>query len=363
MTDINQQEIAPDGKPFQRIKLVNQNGMTVEFSDWGATWLCCKVPVLKLEENQQELREVLLGCATLKQHSEQGAYLGATVGRFANRIANARFSLNGKDYVLDANQLNANGQATHQLHGGSSAFDKRRWQILQQMQDSVQFGLESADHDQGFPGAVSAKVRYSLCADNALVIEFEAVADQDTPLNLTNHAYFSLDGESAHQNVLRHHLKIAADYYLPVNSEGIPKEPLKSVDGSGFDFRHGKTLVKDFLSDPDQKLVAGYDHSFLLNKTELNYPSLNSEPQVELSSSSQDLTLKIFTDQPAIQIYSGNFLGGTPNRSGSIYADHAGVALETQCLPDTPNHPEWFQHGGISKAGEVYRKTTVFLFE
>ncbi|MDH3000801.1 galactose-1-epimerase [Chelonobacter oris] len=347
MICIYSEQSAPDGNPFQVVELSNANGMCVKLTDWGATWLTCRLPVAG------RLRDVILGCETLVQHSEQGAYLGATIGRFANRIANAAFNLNGKRYLLDANQ-----QQQHQLHGGTDAFDKRRWQISAQGDDYVEFGLLSADGDQGFPGNLHAKVRYRLRQDNALAIEFEARSDQDTPLNLTNHAYFNLDGESADQTVLQHRLRIAADHYLPVDAAGIPNAPLREVEKGGFDFRHAKVIAQDFLSDSDQQAVSGYDHAFLLNA-----PGLHAKAQVELQSSNGDLRLKIVTDQPAIQVYSGNFLAGTPNRSGGVYANHAGVALETQSLPDTPNHPEWFQYGGISKAGELYRKTTVFLFQ
>ncbi|MGV6989751.1 galactose-1-epimerase [Testudinibacter sp. P80/BLE/0925] len=347
MINIYNAELAPDGKPFQVVALANRRGMRVRFTDWGATWLSCQIPI------GGSLRDVVLGCENLQQHSAQGAYLGATVGRFANRIANAAFHLNGKDYPLAANQ-----QGKHQLHGGSQAFDKRRWQILSHDDNQIEFGLHSADGDQGFPGTVQVKVRYQLRDDNALLVIFNAETDQDTPLNLTNHAYFNLDGESADQTALQHQLRINADYYLPVDSEGIPKAPLKSVANSGFDFRSAKTVVQDFLNDSDQQLVAGYDHAFLLKQ-----PGLNAEAQVELRSSNGDLCLKVFTDQPAIQVYSGNFLANTPNRLGSTYANHAGIALETQALPDTPNHPEWFKYGGISKANEPYHKTTVFLFE
>lgn len=344
-------EIAPDGKPFQVVELQNRNGMIIRLTDWGATWLSCAVPLK--QQREQQLREVVLGCTSIAEHVAQGAYLGASVGRFANRIANAHFHLNGKIYQLDANQ-----QDKHQLHGGSFGFAKRRWTIDQQQADSVQFSLFSADGDQGFAGNVEAKVRFSLRDDNAVVVEYFAVSDQDTPLNLTNHAYFNLDGESAVQTALQHQLKINADYYLPVDSEGIPKAPLKTVANSGFDFRTAKTVAQDFLTDSDQQLVAGYDHAFLLKQ-----PGLDAEAQVELRSSKGDLRLRVFTDQPAIQIYSGNFLANTPNRLGSTYANHAGIALETQALPDTPNHPEWFKYGGISKANEPYHKTTVFLFE
>ncbi|TNH05620.1 galactose-1-epimerase [Testudinibacter sp. TR-2022] len=347
MITVSECEIAADGKPFKLVTLQNSNGMQIRLTDWGATWLSCQVPI------QQQLREVVLGCSTVALHVVQGAYLGASVGRFANRIANAEFSLHGNHYKLDANQ-----QGKHQLHGGSVGFAQQRWTISDQQAHSVQFSLFSGDGDQGFPGNLETKVRFSLREDNAVVVEYSALSDQDTPLNLTNHAYFNLDGESAEQTALQHRLKINAAYYLPVDAEGIPKEPLKPVANSGFDFRQSKPIAQDFLHDADQKIVAGYDHAFLLD-----CPSLGEQPQIELSASNGDLTLQIFTDQAAVQVYSGNFLADTPNRTGGVYVNHAGIALETQALPDTPNHPEWFKYGGISNAGERYHKTTVFCFK
>ena len=341
MLEQHAQGIAPDGLPFQLFTLQNTQGMRVQFTDWGATWTSCCVPV------NGELREVLLGCK-LEAYPVQQAYLGTSVGRYANRIANAQFTLNDKTVVLTANQ------GKHQLHGGVSGFDKRRWALEKCGENFVCFSLHSADGDQGFPGNVDVTVTYTLTEENSVIIEYAGKSDQDTALNLTNHAYFNLNDAQHGKDVREHLLQLNADYFLPVDSEGIPNAPLKAVDGTSFDFRREKSIGADFLKE-EQQLTKGYDHSFLLS----------GEPQKTaaiLTALDRSLRLEISTSQPALQVYTGNYLGGTPNRNGGEYADYAGVALETQALPDTPNHPEWQYYGGITKAMEAYCHWTKFKF-
>lgn len=334
---------APDGTPYQIITLQNAQGMQIQFMDWGATWLSCQVPV------KDELREVLLGCK-VEDYPNQQAYLGASVGRYANRIANAQFELNGEIVQLSANQ------GKHQLHGGEG-FDKRRWVIETDEkcgENSVRFSLHSADGDQGFPGNVDVAVTYTLTDDNAVKIEYEGLSDKDTALNLTNHAYFNLDNAETGSDVREHSLRLNADFYLPVDSEGIPNSSLKHVVNTSFDFRVAKAIKQDFLQG-DQQATKGYDHSFIVNKAW-------QKPCVLLTSPNGDLSLEVRTSQAALQVYTGNYLAGTPTREGGKYADFSGIALETQCLPDTPNHPEWQNYGGIQKAGKRYYQWTEFKF-
>jgi len=201
---------------------------------------------------------------------------------------------------------------------------------------------------------VDVTVTYTLTEENSVKIEYVGKSDQDTPLNLTNHAYFNLNDAQHGKDVREHLLQLNADYFLPVDSEGIPNAPLKVVDGTSFDFRREKSIGADFLKE-EQQLTKGYDHSFLLSR----------EPQKTaaiLTALDRSLRLEISTSQPALQVYTGNYLGGTPNRNGGEYADYAGIALETQALPDTPNHPEWQHYGGITKATEVYRHWMKFKF-
>ena len=341
MLEHHVQGTAPDGLPFNLFTLQNAQGMRAQFTDWGATWTSCCVPV------NGELREVLLGCK-LEEYPIQQAYLGVSVGRYANRIANAQFTLNDKTVTLTANQ------GKHQLHGGVNGFDKHRWALEKCGENFVCFSLHSVDGDQGFPGNVDMTVTYTLTEENSVKIEYAGKSDQDTPLNLTNHAYFNLNDAQYGKDVREHLLQLNADYFLPVDSEGIPNAPLKAVDGTSFDFRREKSIGADFLKE-EQQLTKGYDHSFLLS----------GEPQKTaaiLTALDRSLRLEISTSQRALQVYTGNYLGGTPNRNGGEYADYAGVALETQALPDTPNHPEWQHYGGITKATEVYRHWTKFKF-
>ncbi|HDR1843598.1 TPA: galactose-1-epimerase [Pasteurella multocida] len=333
--------VAPDGQPFQLVTLSNAKGMSIQVMDWGATWLSCKVPV------QNQLREVLLGCQ-LEDYPKQQVYLGATIGRYANRIANGRFILNGVPIQLQTNQ----GQ--HQLHGGENGFDCQRWQLEKCGENFVCFSLSSPDGDQGFPGHVKVRVTYLLSEQNCVEIQFEAESDQDTPLNLTNHAYFNLNNAELGEDIREHYLQVNADHYLRVNPEGIPCAALKSVQGTSFDFREMKSIEKDFLQD-EQALVKGYDHAFLLNQDKEKLSAV-------LTAADGSLRLQVSTSQPALQVYTGNFLAGTPNRFGSYYQDYVGIALETQALPDAPNHPEWWTLGGMSQAGEKYQHWTRFNF-
>ena len=339
--------LAPDNQPYQLITLQNRQGMRVQFMDWGATWLSCQVPV------GNELREVLLGCE-LEDYPKQNAFMGATIGRYANRIAQAKYI---DDFNLpDDSQHSDNigeqntrwlepNQGEHQLHGGPKGFDKVRWKIDDFGEDFVCFYHFSPDDDQGFPGNVAAFVTYKLGEDNSLTVSFEAENGQDTPLNLTNHAYFNLNNAIKGNDVRQHFLQIDADYFLPVDSQGIPNAPLKKVENTSFDFRQNKQISLDFLQQ-EQLLTNGYDHSFLINRPEKTCAVLTAEDG--------SLSLKIATTQPAIQIYTGNYLQGNPRRDGNEYADYSGIALETQALPDTPNHPEWWKYGGMSKAREGY---------
>ncbi|MBE2894293.1 galactose-1-epimerase [Spirabiliibacterium falconis] len=337
--------LAPDGKPFKLIELKNTHGMRVLLTDWGATWLACSVPVGTL------MREVLLRANSPKVQCEQGAYLGASVGRYANRIANAQFTLHDRTFHLNANQ-----DGKHQLHGGSHGFNQQRWRIVEQHESAVTLALVSPDGEQGFPGEVQVQAVFSLNHDNALRICYTASSTADTPLNLTSHPYFNLDGINSANTILTQKLSIAANHYLPVNREGIPNKPLTAVEGTGFDFRTMKAIGQDFMRDEDQRITKGYDHAFLFDECNAN------NVQVRLQSSKDDLALAISTNQPAIQVYTGNFLAGTPNSQGRAYVNQAGIALETEALPDTPNHPEWWQYGGMSQAGEQYCNDTVFQF-
>ena len=336
--------LAPDGQPFRLLTLRNRAGMVVTMMDWGATLLSARIPL-----SDGTLREALLGCASPEQYPHQAAFLGASVGRYANRIADSRFTLNGVTYAL------APSQGVNQLHGGPEGFDKRRWRIENQNEESVLFSLESEDGDQGFPGSLRATARFHLSDDNALTIEYGATVDKPCPVNLTNHAYFNLDGNPC--DVREHRLQIAADCYLPVDETGIPRAGLKEVAGTSFDFRQPKVIASAFLSDDDQRKTKGYDHAFLLTAA-----GDVSQPAAQVWSADARLAMTVYTTAPALQFYSGNYLEGTPSRYSEPYADWQGLALESEFLPDSPNHPEWPQPDCTLQPDRTYRSVTRYHF-
>lgn len=343
--EAEKKQLAPDGQPFQLSTLKNRQGMTATLMDWGATWLSAVLPLADGEK-----RELLLGCQTPGDYLHQSAYLGATVGRYANRIARAQLQIDGQPHLLLANQ------GVHQLHGGPDGFHARRWQISRQSPQQITYQIHSADNDQGFPGDFTATVTYTLTDDNRMEIDYLATVDKPCPVNLTNHAYFNLDGEG--HDARKQTLQLFADRFLPVDSDGIPCAELTSVDNTGMDFRQPKTLAQDFLKDRDQQRVKGYDHAYLLHRT----CGATDSPAAHLWSADSKVKMSVYTSAPALQLYSGNFLGGTPNRSGGEYASYSGVALESEFLPDSPNHPEWPQPTCWLKPGKQYRSTTIYHF-
>ncbi|MFP1834544.1 galactose-1-epimerase [Lonsdalea quercina] len=335
--------LAPDGQPFQLNLLRNASGMCVTVMDWGATWTSCLLPL-----SPDETREVLLGCAP-EHYPHQSAYMGASVGRYANRIANAALDNEGHHIPLAANS------GKHQLHGGPVGFSARRWRIVQHSENAITYQLHSPAGDQGFPGHLTVEAHYHLTDDNRLTIAYRAEVDRACPVCLTNHAYFNLDG--TFEDVRRHQLQLFADHFLPTDAEGIPFGKLKPVADSSMDFRLPKTLLQDFLTDDDQRAVGGYDHAFSLRQ---DAPS--PHPAAVLWSSDKRARLDVSTSAPALQVYTGNALEGTPDRNGGTYPNYAGIALESEFLPDSPHHPEWPQPDCWLNPGETYLSLTAYRF-
>ncbi|MBC1184940.1 galactose-1-epimerase [Kluyvera sichuanensis] len=336
--------LAADGQPYRLITLRNTNGVVVTLMDWGATLLSARIPM-----KDGSVREALLGCASPEQYTEQAAFLGASIGRYANRIANSRYTLDGQTVEL------APSQGKNQLHGGPEGFDKRRWAIASQNPTEAVFTLTSPDGDQGYPGELQATAIYRLTEDNRISIEYRATVDKACPVNLTNHVYFNLDGDQT--DVRNHKLQLLADAYLPVDESGIPHDGLKDVANTSFDFREPKTVAQDFLSDDDQKKVKGYDHAFLLQAK-----GDATQPVGHVWSQDEKLQMTVYTSAPAIQFYSGNYLDGTLSRSPQPYAAWQGLALESEFLPDSPNHPEWPQPDCVLRPGEEYVSLTEYQF-
>ena len=335
--------LCPDGQPPRLIELAHASGVRLSLMDWGATWLSCRVAAAGGE------REVLLGCGQLADYFTQTAFLGATVGRYANRIGHAQFARDGRVYHL------APTKGGHQLHGGPDGFDRRRWRIVEQSAEHVVLAIDSPDGDQGFPGHLAATVCYRLQADARISMEYTATVDAPCPVNFTNHAYFNLDGGPT--DVRQHTLQIRAQQYLPTDPELIPLGALAGVAGTSFDFTHPKAIARDFLTDEQQRQAGGYDHAYLLDDACRDLAT----PASTLVSGDGRLAMDLYTSKPALQFYSGNHLAGIPARQGS-YAANQGLALETQFLPDSPNHPEWAQPDCWLQPGQTYRHTTVLAF-
>jgi aldose 1-epimerase len=290
--------------------------------------------------------DVILGYDSLSGYMQTGnPYFGCLVGRYANRIANAKFSLDGKEYTLAANN---NGNA---LHGGLKGFDKLMWAVKLFTDSTILLSRNSSDGEEGYPGNLSVDVMYTLGDDNSLKIDYAAVTDKPTPVNLTNHCYFNLSA-GTDSTILDHELMLKADKYTPVNDKLIPSGKIDNVKGTPMDFTVSKKIGKDIAS-----VSGGYDHNWVLNRTNNNLEMIGS-----VYHSGSGRFMEVFTTEPGIQFYSGNFLNGTllNTRGGAKYVQHAGLCLETQHFPDSPNQPSF--PNTILKPGETYHHTTVYKF-
>lgn len=340
MSQINP-SLAPDGAPLKIFRLHNNNGMQVTLMDWGATLLSIQVPM-----PDGSKREVILGCATAADYLQQNAYLGATVGRYANRIGHAFLQ-------RTASQLLAN-QGTHQLHGGPQGFSHRRFNTVAKHGDSLHLQLISADGDQGFPGELCLDVHYKLTENNQLQIHYQVETSKATPVAITNHSYFNLD---PHQGDARQQqLFINADYFQPVDKQGLPDGQLLPVAGTSFDFTVNKKVQQHFLSDAYQQITAGYDHAFLL-KQQLSA----TDCAARITSADKSLMMELYTSYPVVQCYTGNFLAGTPSRTAH-YQNYQGIALEPGFLPDSPNSSVAQQPDCWIEPGETYRSHIIYQF-
>ena len=333
----------PDGRQVE-IFTLEEGSLRARVMTYGARLVSLEVP-----DRTGKVADVVLGYESLTPYTKDPkSYFGSIVGRYGNRIAHAQFELDGHTYKLPVND------GVNTLHGGLVGFDKLVWQGTQ-IADGVELTLVSKDGDQGFPGTLTARVRYTLDA-HALKIEYFATTDKDTVLNLTNHSYFNLAGEGS-GDILNHLVTIPADRYTPVDSTLIPTGELAPVAGTPLDFHKATAIGARIDSDMDQmKLGMGYDHNFVLNGEmgEMQLAATVMEPTT-------GRVLTVETTQPGVQFYSGNFLDGTLHgKHGHVYSRRSGFCLETQHFPDSPNHPK-FPTSEL-KPGETYHYTTVFKF-
>lgn len=325
-----------------RYTLTNANKMEVSIINYGGT-----VTDIITPDKDGNKGNVVLGFDSLSGFTQKGnPFFGALIGRYGNRIANAKFSLDGKTYQLSTND---NGNT---LHGGTKGYDKVVWTAAKQPGDSsLLLTYLSKDGEEGYPGNVNIQVTYTLTGNNELKIDYTATTDKATPLNLTNHAYFNLSA-GKQPTILDHELWINADKYTAVNDKLIPTGELPAVKGTAMDFTQSKKIGKEIAA-----VKGGYDHNWVLNK---NGNSL--EKIAELKDSASGRSMEVWTTEPGIQFYSGNFLDGTltNTRGGVTYVKHAGLCLETQHFPDSPNQPSF--PTTILQPGQTYKQTTIYKF-
>lgn len=336
-------------------QLRGADGLAITVTDFGATWLSCRVPM-----PDGTRRETLVGTADPADPRRLAAYVGATVGRYANRIAGARLQRGDQSWTLVPQPGSA-----HQLHGGPDSWANRHWQLVSQGDDHVEFILHSPDGDQGFPGAVTARVRYSVLPGLRVRIAYEAVSDAATPVAMTNHAYFNLDAgtDGTPTDARQHRLWLDAGQVLPVDAELIaldPKGP-RPVAGTAFDFSDARPADARLHADDEQiRTVGGYDHGWLLS------PGCAGAlaDALRLSSADGRLSMALRTTMPALQFYDGRALEGLPTRDGTgTHGPGAGLALEPGWLADSPNRPDWPQPSCWLAPGEVMRHHIEYRFE
>lgn len=313
--------------------------LTAQVTDYGASLVSLTVP-----DRTGKTADVVLGYDSCLGYAEGDCCIGATVGRNANRIGDATFTLGGKQYALGVNDGKNN------LHSGPNHYFKRMWQVVSCTDSAITLGLHSPDGDQGFPGNADIQVTYSLEPDNGLHIRYKGVCDQDTVFNMTNHSYFNLAGHQHPEEGANQVLSMPARFFNPADDGSIPTGELRKVDGTPMDFRTPKPIGRDIDADYEPlKLQCGYDHNW----------EVFCNPCAVLADPVSGRSMSVSTDCPGVQFYAGNHVD-TQGKDGVHYCAHAGVCLETQYYPDSIHHSEWPQP--ITKAGQVYQSETVYTF-
>jgi aldose 1-epimerase len=338
----------PDGDAVEAITLRNRRGMSARIITYGASLQSVEVP-----DRAGAFADVALGHATLEEYLQQPQYFGSTVGRVANRIARACFSLDGRDYRVPAND------GANSLHGGTRGFDKVNWRLAEVGEGRVVLRHVSPAGDQGYPGTLSVTASYALDDDDVLSVEYLATTDRPTIVNISNHAYWNLAGEGSEEGAMGHLLTIPADHFLPSDAGLIPTGEFRPVAGTPFDFRR-PTAIAARLCDPGDaqlRVGQGYDHNWVIARR----PSAAPRLLARLEDPGSGRRMELHSNQPGIQFYSGNFLDGTTRgKAGRPYRMGGAVALEPQMFPDTPNRPEF---GSVRLApGETYRNIILWRF-
>lgn len=335
---------SPSGEPVDIFTLTNRNGLKARLTTWGAGLVEMHTP-----DRHGALADVTLGFDTLDGYLTRHPYFGVTTGRFANRIAKAKFTLDGNTYTLAAND------GVNHLHGGVKALDQQIWHTeIPAGSNAVRFTHTSPDGAEGYPGNLQIAVTYTLTDDNELRIDYEATTDKPTVLNLTNHAYWNLAGASA-GHILGHELTLHARQFIPVDSGGIPTGEIAPVAGGPMDFTRPKVIATDFSQMAGKP--GGYDHTYVLESAQPGALTLAAE----LHEPTSGRVLAISTTEPGIQFYTGNYLdGAVTGKGGHAYQKNFGLCLETQHFPDSPNQPQF--PSTVLRPGQTFRSTTVHRF-
>ena len=336
------------GEKIESYKLKNQKGMEVDIMTYGG-----RITSLKVPNKAGVSEDVVLGFNNFEQYTKDNPFFGALIGRYGNRIGKAKFSLDGVEYKLTAND------GPNSLHGGPMGFDKVIWTAEEAKGGAdgvLKLKYVSKDMEEGFPGNLTVFVNYTLKADNTLEVDYEATTDKKTVVNLTQHSYFNLSGDFT-KTILDNVVTIDADKLVPVDETLIPTGKLDDVANTPFDFRMPKAIGKDIeVANEQLKRGKGYDHCWVLNNQDKGFRFAASvyEP-------TSGRVMEVFTDEPGIQLYTGNFLDGTlPTRDGKTYAHRTGLCLETEHYPDSPNQKDF--PSTVLNPGENYKTKTTFKF-
>jgi aldose 1-epimerase len=330
-----------EGESITEYTLTNSKGMQVSIINYGGTITRIITP-----DKNGAKGDVVLGYDSLAGYLQKAnPYFGALIGRYGNRIAHGKFTLDGHTYSLAGNDHG------NSLHGGNKGFDKVVWQAQKVGDNSIRLTYVSKDGEEGYPGKLTATVIYTLSDDNGLTLDYTATTDKATPVNLTSHAYFNLSA-GKESTILNHILQIRADKFTPVNNQLIPTGKLADVNGTPMDFNTPKAVGKDIDS-----VKGGYDHNWVLTRK-----NNELEKVAEVDDPLTGRFMEVYTTEPGLQFYSGNFLDGklTHTKGGEKYVKHAALCLETQHFPDSPNEPSF--PNTILKPGQTYRQTTVYRF-
>lgn len=333
-----------EGKPVALYVLKNAAGAEACVTNWGGRLVSLMVP-----DKAGKMTDVVLGYDSIQAYIASTGNFGALIGRYGNRIANAKFSLDGKEYTLPANDK------TNCLHGGPNGFDRQVWDAKQVADNAVELTYTSKDGEAGFPGNLNVKVTYTLTDDNAMDIKYEATTDKKTVVNLTNHSYFNLSGIPG-STILDHQLSINADNYTPVDSMLIPTG-IETVEGTPMDLRKpiviGDSIDNDFIQ---LKLGGGYDHNWVLNTNcDVN------KVAATVYSPTSGILMEVYTNEPGLQVYCGNMMAEKETgKHGTVYPRRGAICLESQHYPDTPNHPDF--PSCVLEPGQTYHSECIYKF-